>query len=855
MSKTAPRLYKNFQPQSYSLTLDVDSDGLAFSGRVIIIGKKVGVPAKRIVLHQKGLKIAKASLIKIGKKPEEIKLKRINSHKAYDELRLHTDELLHGGNYQIEVEFSGKISEAMHGIYPCYFNQRKKKLIATQFESHHTREAFPCIDEPEAKATFNLTLVTLKTTVISNTPIKKQTVNRTRQTTSFETTPRMSTYLLAFVLGEVVYKQAKTSGGITVRAYGTPANKGKLDFALQTAVRCIDFFEDYFGVAYPLAKLDMVGLPDFSSGAMENWGLITFRESIFFVDPKSTSIETKQYTALVINHELAHQWFGNLVTMKWWDDLWLNESFANLMEYVATDALFPEWRIWEHFVNQELAPALKRDALPNVQSIRTKVHHPDELTTLFDPAIVYAKGGAVLNMLRNQLDEDVFRRGLKIYFDKHRFGSTEADDLWQALSQASGSNVGDFMNKWLTRGGYPVVDIDLTGSKIKASQKRLLVGQQVKTASDWPVPLRPSSETEHQILNKPRGDFSLSTQTKAVFFNDEGRSYFVPRYLNPNHWQSLLEAITAGQVTAINRSLLLLGQILLEKALLVSNRDNLNLLQAYQDENEESVWGGISTIIGEAKRLVISEEVYLKQVNKLIISLTGTKAAEIGWRAKAGEPSQTQRLRNTILSLAATAEEPSVLAEAKRLFVRFHKPVDLTPDIRDVVYYVAARFGSDADFNKLLKLYRQMEGADERNEIGASLTATRDPKQIKTLIKEMTSGTVRLQDVPTWYVWLLRNHHARDAAWDWLVANWDWIEEKFSSDKTYDYFPSFSAAVFSHPQELANYKKFFGPKRNVLALKRAIDLGIEEIEARVAWREANESDTKKWLSDYSANGK
>jgi aminopeptidase N len=848
MPKVAPRLYNNFRPEHYQINLDIDPDKMVFSGQVVITGKKIGPPAKRLVLHSKDLKVSSARITKLGKADEELKLARINIHKSYDELRLHTEDSLRGGLYRIEVEFSGKITDAMHGIYPCYFDQRKQKLIGTQFESHHAREAFPCIDEPEAKATFELSLVTPKTTVISNMPVKAQSVQGKHQVTSFETTPRMSSYLLAFVIGDVVYKSAKTKNGVEVRTYGTPVNKNLLGFALDTAIRCVDFFEDYFGVAYPMSKLDLIGLPDFSSGAMENWGLITFRESIFFIDPKTTGIETKQYTALVINHELAHQWFGNLVTMKWWDDLWLNESFANLMEYVATDALFPEWRIWEHFVNQELSPALKRDALPNVQSIRTKVNHPDELATLFDPAIVYAKGGSVLNMLRHHLGEDVFRRGLKLYFDKHAYSNTEADDLWDALGQASGQDVKAFMDKWLTRSGYPVVDIDLKDTGLSLKQSRLLIGKAPKQPSDWPVPLRPSDDAKLEMFDKSKASYNAKLD-KAVLFNDQGRSYFIPRYINPEHWDRVVESVKSGKVNPTNRNLLLMGQVLLEKALLIKNSENLDLLEAYQGENEESVWGGISAIIGEAKRLIIGDEVFEAKVNRLIRNMTEVKVKELGWDAKPREAAQTQRLRNTILSLAAAAEDPDVIKEANSRFDKFTKPADLAPDIRDVVYYVAARFGGQKEFDKLLKLYKQLENADERNEIAGALTSTRDPKQARTLINGMTGSSVRLQDVAMWYIWLLRNHYSRQAAWEWMTNNWQWIEEKFGSDKTYDNFPTYSAAVFSRQPELHQYEEFFKPKMKIIALGRAIKLGLEEIEARVAWREANEQSTKNWLNN------
>lgn len=854
MPKVAARLYRGFRPERYDLKLDIDPDGLTFSGRVVISGKKVGPPAKRLVFHQKDLKVESARIYKQGKAGEEsVEIKRINLHKSFDELRLHTTDILMGGSYRVEIEFSGRINDAMHGIYPCYFDRRRQKLIGTQFESHHAREAFPCIDEPEAKAVFALTLITPKTTVIANTPIKKQNGTGIKQETVFEETPRMSTYLLAFVFGELTFKETETGRGVKVRAYGTPLHHGELDFALTTAKDCIDFFEDYFGVDYPLPKLDMVGLPDFSSGAMENWGLITFRESVFFADPKTTGVETKQTIALVVNHELAHQWFGNLVTMRWWDDLWLNESFANLMEYVATNALYPEWRIWEQFVSHELAMALRRDALPNVQAVRTKVNHPDELSTLFDPAIAYAKGGSILNMLRHWLGDDVFRRGLKLYFDKHRYDNTQATDLWAALGQAAGQNVAGFMDKWLNRSGYPVVKISMASgsANFTASQSRLIVSGKSDKASEWTVPLPVSGVSERLLLDKAKAEFSVKVTSPAAFFNDEGHSYFVPSYESDRHQRSLLKAVGSGEASTINRLNLLNGQSLLERAGLATNSQNLQLLTAYANETEESVWGSISGVIGDAKRLIIGERRFEAIINRLINRLTAKQLKTLGWRAAGDDTVQTLRLRNLILSLATAAEEPAVLAEAKARFAKFQKPADLPPDIREVVYYAAARFGTGKDFDRLLSLYKKLENADERNEIASALTSTRDHKQITTLLKEMTTQTVRLQDTDVWYVWLLRNHYAKADAWSWLKDNWQWIESKFASDKSYDNFARYTANVFSRPEELAEYKAFFGRKQNVLALARAIKLGIEEIEARVAWRKANEQKTKAWLDVWA----
>ncbi|HEY5442482.1 MAG TPA: M1 family metallopeptidase, partial [Candidatus Saccharimonadales bacterium] len=299
MGKKVTRLYEQFQPEHYDLQLVPDRDAMVFSGTVTIKGKKVGRPSERITLHQKDLKITKATLVKHDKNGDKtLAIERINNQNSFDEVRLHAAEMVYPGNYTITLEFTGVITRPMNGIYPCYFKHdgKDKMLIATQFESHHAREAFPCIDEPEAKATFDLTLTTpAGEAVIANTPVKTQTAKGKQQVTTFETTPKMSTYLLAFVYGEMDYKEAKTKDGVLVRTYATPDNAQHTGFALDCAVKTLEFYNEYFAIPYPLPKCDFVALPDFASGAMENWGCITFREQALLVDPKNPSLHLKQW--------------------------------------------------------------------------------------------------------------------------------------------------------------------------------------------------------------------------------------------------------------------------------------------------------------------------------------------------------------------------------------------------------------------------------------------------------------------------------------------------------------------------------------------------------------------------------
>ena len=856
--RRAKRLYEEFHPDNYSLNLSPDRDKMSFSGQVTITGHRVGKPSQRLTLHQKDLRITSAKIKRFDKKRGElsVELDRINTHGKFSEVRLHTKELLYPGNYEIKIEFSGNITDQMHGIYPCRFKQdgKDQMLIATQFESHHAREVFPCIDEPEAKATFDLTLITpTGETAIANTPVKTQEINDATVRTVFETSPKMSTYLLAFAYGPMAYVEGRSKSGLLVRSYATPANAKLLDYSLRAAIRSVEFFEDYFGVPYPLAKLDLLALPDFSSAAMENWGLITFRESVMLVDPTHTGIETKQQVVLVITHEVAHQWFGNLVTMRWWDDLWLNESFANLMEYRAADAIHPEWKIWQQFINTEMNMAPRRDSLPNVQPVRTKVNQPDELGALFDPAIVYAKGGNILNMLRNFIGEPAFRTGLKLYFQKHAYGSTTVDDLWAALSESSQLNVAQIMDPWLNRPGYPVVEVDWTPGTdhFSATQHRLVIGPDTHSDTIWNIPLAPSLATATADLSLQQNDFEIIAKDKSapLVLNQDGRSYFVPLYTNPKHHELIIEDLASGHLSPIDRLLLLLQGSLLEQACLTLQVDNLQLVAAMGKESEEAVWVAIAGILAGARRLFADDEPTNQDLNKFIRELVKPAVLAVSWQSLPADSAQTLRLRDLLLGMAASSEDPATLKTGAEYFRQLKTPADLPPDIRGSVYYIGARYGSSADFDKLLKLYLAVEGADEKEEIAAALTTTKDTAQLKNLLAMISSSDIRLQDAPFWFAYLIRNPAGKDLAWTWLQRNWGWVEANYSSDKSYDRFARYSAMVFSTLAELKSYKKFFGQFESDPGLARPIQLGIEEIEGRIAWRTKNESDVRAWLTN------
>lgn len=844
MSKAVTRLFTTFQPQHYDLILDLDQDSNLAHGTVIIKGKKVGRPSQRLTFHGKYLKITEATIVRHDKKQgdQTVAVERINLQKSLDEMRLHASQQLYAGDYTVTIRFTAPIQESMHGIYRSDYmlDGQKKTVISTQFESHHAREAFPCIDEPEAKATFDLRLVTeIGQTIVSNMPATSESEKNGRLTTVFETSPKMSTYLLAFAIGELQHKTTQTTGGVNVSVYATQAHKPEaLDFALETTKRSIEFFNDYYGVPYPLPKCDMIAIPDFSSAAMENWGLVTYREPYLLADPATISQSGKEIIAMVIAHEISHQWFGNLVTMRWWNDLWLNESFANVMEYVAVDAMFPEWHIFNTFVANEGLAAFRRDSIAGVQSIKTEVKHPDEINSLFDPSIVYAKGGRLLNMLRNYIGEDDFRKGLTQYFNQHKYANTTGDDLWTALSAASGKDVAAFMNPWLEQSGFPLISVQQDNDKLFISQKHFLLNQSKADERAWPVPLLATVEAVPKLLDKVSADSTLPT-TDFVRLNQGAVGHYIVHYTHPDHASWLADQVASQQLSDTERLIVLNDSSLLARNGTDSLASTLHLLDYYKTEASEPVWDIMSLVLADARRFIDSDRSLEDKIKAHIRTLIESQYQRLGWDQQANETSQDTKLRATILGLGTYAEHPAIKAHALELFDAYKQNENVvSSELRGIIFATAIRYAAPGAFEYLLKLEESTNNPTLKQELLGALSATRSTKEGTRLLGRLKdSDKVRQHDVDHWLVLLMRNRENQAQAWQWLRDEWPWIEKTFGGDKSYDSFPRYAASALNTRQRLDEYRQFFEPKADQPALALNINLGIEELESRIVWVE------------------
>lgn len=830
--KKVTRLFDGFVPKNYQLDLDLVPDQMSFSGTVVIKGKKVGRPSRRLTFHQKELRVTDAKIVRQDRKSgdEEITVSRINLQKSYDEVRLHTEKNLFPGEYTITLKFNGKVTDPMNGLYPCYFTHdgKDKKLFATQFESHHAREVFPCIDEPEAKATFDLSVTTPDEglTLLANTPIKSQAKQPDTglMMTNFETTPIMSTYLLAFVYGQVGFKESKTKSGTVVRTYATPNNVQFTDFALDVAVRTLDFYEDYFGIPYPLEKCDMIALPDFASGAMENWGLITYREQAMLVDPKNTSLAMKQWVAMVIAHELAHQWFGNLVTMQWWTDLWLNEGFASWIEYMAVDHLFPDWDMWTQFIVDEQQSALKLDALDNTHAIEAPINHPDEIRSIFD-AISYNKGASVIHMLYGYLGPEDFRDGLRHYLKQHAYKNTVTDDLWAALEKSSGKPVREFMHAWTNLPGFPLLKVDPE----QLTQERFYMQKPAKISTKtWPIPLLGRSEAPERLDSR-----SMDHDAGQIFKYNRGQSGFYRTLYTPEVLDALTDKIS--EFEPLDRLGLLADSFETAKAGYGSAVDSLKLLEKYGGEDNAAVWDIIAVNLGELRR-VMDEDEFRALIKPLIIKITRKQLERLGYSEKPSDSHFDKLLRPTIISLASGADEPATLKWCLDSFAKAKSSQDIHPDLRATVFTTAARHGDAKTFEKLLKFHDSTELSEERNVISAALTAFEDKKLIDKALGLITTKTVRRQDAMYWVAYSFMNRHAKLTTWQWMKDNWDWLDKELGSDLSFYRTPIYAARSFSDKSFEKEYEEFFA-KRATPALDRSIKQGAEMLQWQTAWKD------------------
>lgn len=826
------RLFEFFKPKSYNLNLIPNKNNLDFAGSVSIDGR-LNNNQKTLRLHSKDLNIRSAT---INNQTCKFKIDQ-----NADELKVELPKNLPNNNLTINIDFKGRITSTLCGLYSCH-TKNKKIILATQLESHHARELFPCIDEPEAKAVFGLTLTTPKGEVaLANTLPAKIKIKDGLQMITFENTPKMSTYLLAFVVGNLKKLEATTKDGVLVRAWATPEQYKLNQFSLEVAVKSLEFYNDYLALAYPLKKCDIVALPDFGAGAMENWGLLTFREALMLVDPKNTSVNTRQRVAMTVTHEVAHQWFGNLVTMKWWNDLWLNEGFASWIEFLAVDKMFPDWHMWTEFISDEQDVALRQDALFNTHPIEIHISHPDEIRSAFD-SISYSKSASIIHMLHEYLGKNDFRLGLIHYLKRHAFGTATTTDLWAALEEVSGKPVNKFMSDWTTQPGFPFVELQPNKNKLKITQKRFCIDKPNSNNELWSIPLL-SSQIKKPILDKKTDEVNLPKDLSNFLINKGQSGFYITKYWQ-EHYQRLGQLVASQKLDTVDRLCLINDSLALSKAGYLPLTDFVSFLGNFKKESNFSVWNCIAIAFSDIRRNM-GEEVteYLKPFAKW---LSLAQVNRLGWQELPNESFNDQNLRPTVLSVAANGGNQDVIKEIFDIFNKTKSICDIPANLRLLTLITVSRLGGKQEFNKILKFYESADLAEDKVILAYGLTNFRQVHEYKRAISLIQSKNVRLQDVYHWLASGLVNPKAKFEFWNFIKENWGWLKDNLGSDMSFSRTPVYVARSHSDIKFLKDYSTFFD-KVSEPSLIRGIKQGEEIIRSQHAWRQRDGQKLLKFL--------
>lgn len=762
-------------PIHYSLEFEPIFKNFTFNGKEIItIYCKESINS--IVLHCAELKI-KSCYVRHARTLQKANLK-IDVKR--EELTITIKNKIKGMAF-IEIEFAGNLNDRLLGFYRSQYTQngKTKFLATTQFEAADARRAFPCWDEPQIKATFDISImVENKFTAISNMPVisKKRIKNKTLYT--FAKTPIMSTYLIYLGVGEFEYLASKI-GKIQVRVITTKGNKSKGKYSLELGKKLLLSYEKYFGIKYPLPKLDLIAIPDFAAGAMENWGAITFRETILLFDPRTSSTKTKQYIAEVISHEIAHQWFGNLVTMKWWNDLWLNESFATFMATKFVDKFYPEWDLWNQFIEDAMNTAMALDSLKTTHSIDVKVNKPSEIREIFD-AISYDKGGCVLRMLENYVGESNFQKGLKKYLSNFKYKNAEGQDLWNAIGKVSKMPVSKMVSTWLKQPGFPLVEIKQKNSTIHLNQRRYLMETDQKSGRGlWHIPL--SIEIGDKVTTKlfTKRLMSLKLPRNNIGFTvNYGRKGFYRVKYDKSILLDLKRLVDEKQIPAIDRWAIQNDLFSLCVSGDESVRNYLDFSDAYYDEDSYLATVNVAHNLSSLVFRSFHEEFSL-ELRKYAVNYLKKILLNLGWMPKTTDKHTDAMMRGFVISTLGKLDDTGVAIEADNRYKQFLKnSSSLPPDLIEPVCSVMAWNGNSKIHSELTRLYQNAKTMEEKLRFLGALCSFKDEKLLLKSLNFSQTSEVRSQNMQLPIMKVAANPYGKKVLWLWLKKNWKKLSKK-----------------------------------------------------------------------------
>jgi len=841
------RLPQTIVPTHYDVTIQPHLDTFKFNGDVQI-HLQVKEPTNKLVLYATDLEIGQAKV-----KAESIdELKgNVEYDKEGERITINLDQKLDKGEYQLALTFVGEINNRMRGFYRTKYTTPDGKETrygaSTQFEPADCRRAFPCWDEPNFKATFDITLITPNDLrAISNMPIKSENVfeqNKDWKVTKFERTPIMSTYLVAYVVGEYDFVETTDSYGVSMKVYTPVGKKEHGQFALDTAAKILPFYADYFNIKYPIAKADQIAIADFAMGAMENWGLITYRETALLIDPKFSSMDTRQRVAIVVAHELAHQWFGNLVTMDWWTDLWLNEGFATWIEYLAVDKCYPEFDIWTQFVADTFARFLVPDALKSSHPIEVPIGHPAEIDEIFD-AISYSKGSSVIRMLHDYIGDEAFRKGLHNYLTEFSYKNTITENLWSHLAKASNKPVNEVMSSWTLQMGYPL----LTVTEEKSGEKRIIKLKQQRFIADgsvdeeklqWKIPItiftksNPKKIAQQVLMEEPELTLTLENVPENDWIKLNFNSIGLYRVKYESETLGRLNEPIANKIISPQDRLMIQNDVAaLCNAAHQSFVDYLKLLPSYKEEDNFTVWKSIAANINDLSSLLEYTD-YFDEFKTFRLNIFSSIQKKLGWDAKPSEDPLSAMLRPMILSFVGKSGDKEVIAEAQKRFEGHLNGNLIDPNIRGAVYAIVARYGDEKTQEQLRQLHAQADMTEEKVRLLRAMGQCPKAEIIKDTLKFIFEGeNVRMQDSISGVVGCTSSRVGRDLVWQFLQENWKTLVTRFGDKSNFLIaFVEYGLSEFADEKTAEEIKNFF-ETANTPIVNRPVKKVLETIHMR-----------------------
>ena len=842
------RLPATVVPKRYDLRLEPDLVAATFAGEAVIT-VEVETTVTEIVCNAAELAIQSAALTRDGSVPIH---GSITLDEANERARFVFPAAIAPGEWKLTLRFTGTLNDRLHGFYRSTYKDAagaSHTIAATQFEATDARRGFPCWDEPAFKAVFGVTLVVAETlAAVSNSAVaREESLGDGRRAVQFADTIRMSTYLVAFVVGELEATDPVMVGPTPVRVWCVPGKKALARFALDVGAYSLAFFERYYGLPYPGDKVDLLAIPDFAAGAMENLGAITFRENALLVNEAAASHAELERIADVVAHELAHMWFGDLVTMAWWNGIWLNEAFATFMELMAVDAWKPEWRRWTTF-GVSRAAAMQVDGLEATRSIEYEVRNPHDCRAMFD-LLTYEKGASVLRMLEQHLGPDVFREGVRLYLERHRYANAETTDLWRALGDASHQPIPAIMDGWIFKPGYPVVTADLDGAGLKLSQRRFqYLGGEADRGQRWriPVVLRAAVKRGYVerrlLLDGEEASVELPAKADWIVVNSGGHGFYRVRY-GPALLKKLANA--AMKIAPIERFNLLTDSFALAQAGLMPAVDYLDLTARFTAESDRNVWTALNSSLAYVNRVIRDE--LRGGLASLVRHRLAEKVSLLGWEVQEEETELDRQLRGDLLRTIGTlGDDEEVRARAREAYARYRDDESsVDANVLPAVIAILAAAGGEAEYSEFRGRFKNARTPQEEQRYLYALAGFRQAELLGQTLEMTLNGEIRSQDAPYVIRSLLGSVYGRGLAWDFIKGNWQVMARQYPESAYTRMYEGISALVSADWER--EVRAFFAENKIDLGGK-TLQQYLEQLRVAVAFQEREAEALGAYLS-------